>query len=76
MDMDICKECAPPAPRKEEDGQENCFAVQEFRKYYVSSYYKLSSPEQMKADIYHYGPISCGIFATPAFESYTSGIYS
>lgn len=30
----------------------------------------------MKADLYKYGPISCGVEATPAFELYAGGIYS
>jgi len=30
----------------------------------------------MKTDLAKYGPISCGIQATPDFEKYTGGIYS
>ena len=29
----------------------------------------------MKAEIYHHGPIACGIAATKAFETYDGGIY-
>jgi cathepsin X len=42
----------------------------------VSNYYSTSYPEKMKADLYKYGPISCGIEVTPKFEKYTGGIYS
>jgi len=30
----------------------------------------------MKADLYTYGPLSCGIDVTDGFEAYTGGIYS
>ena len=29
----------------------------------------------MKTELYKYGPISCGIEVTEAFEAYTDGIY-
>lgn len=72
--MDICKDCKGPAPKEGADGQENCWAV-DYKKYYVSDYYRVSGVDKMKAELYKYGPISCGIMVTDAFEAYNGGIY-
>lgn len=58
-----------------ETGQENCWAV-EYKKYYVSDYYSVRGADNMKAEIYKNGPLSCGIDVTDGFEAYTGGIYS
>lgn len=73
--LDICKDCRGPPPAEGDDGQENCWAV-DYKKYYVSDYYSVSGADKMKAELYKYGPISCGIMVTDGFEKYTSGIYS
>jgi len=74
--IDICKDCTWPPPAVNETGQDACWAV-DYKKYYVSSYYSLKGADQMKADIYANGPISCGMDVTDNFENtYTSGIYS
>lgn len=73
--MDICKDCRGPPPAEGESGQENCWAV-EYKKYFVSDYYSLSGADKMKAELYKYGPISCGLEVTDGFEKYTGGIYS
>jgi cathepsin X len=74
-DMDLCKDCTwPPCPVGE-TCQDKCWAV-DYKHYYASNYYSLRGAEKMKADLYKYGPISCGIEVTDKFEAYTGGIYS
>ena len=68
-------DCHHPAPGPSETFFENCKAIP-YKKYYVSDYYKVAGVDQMKAEIFTNGPISCGIFSTPSFFSnYTGGIY-
>jgi cathepsin X len=74
-DIDMCKDCKwPPCPVGQ-DCQDHCWAV-DYKHYYVSNYYSMSGPNRMKADLFKYGPIACGIMVTPKFEKYTGGIYS
>lgn len=73
--IDVCKDCHGPPPAEGDDGQANCVAV-DYKKYYVSDYYNVRGADQMKAEIYKYGPISCGIAADNALEAYTGGIFS
>lgn len=73
--MDICKDCTPPIPSEGETLQENCRPV-EYKKYFVSDYYSVYGADRMKAELYKYGPISCGVMVTDNFENYKGGIYS
>ena len=74
-DIDKCKDCTwPPCPIGE-TCQDKCWAV-DYKHYYASNYYSIRGASKMKADLYKYGPISCGIEVTDAFEAYTGGIYS
>lgn len=73
--IDACRECTGPAPPVGDDGQDNCWAVPH-RKYYVSEYYSVVGADQMKSELAQYGPIECGIQATPEFDAYIGGIYS
>lgn len=73
---DICKDCHGPAPDADKDGQENCWAVTNYKKYYVSDYYSFSGARKMKAEIFKNGPISCGIDATDKLHVYSGGIFS
>jgi len=34
------------------------------------------APPRAQAEIYHRGPIACGVGVTPHFDNYTGGIYS
>ena len=44
-------------------------------KYYISEYGSVNGEDQMMAEIYARGPISCSVYAhSPAFEDYSSGI--
>ena len=73
--IDKCKDCTGPPPPMGETMQENCWAT-DYHHYYVSNYYALSTAERMKAEIYKYGPIECGIESTEKFDTtYTGGIY-
>jgi len=75
-DIDVCRDCTWPPPAAGETGMDGCTAVAH-QKYYISEYYSIRGVDQMKAELYANGPISCGIHATDNFENnYDGGIYS
>jgi cathepsin X len=71
-----CKDCTwPPCPIGQ-TCQDKCWAV-DYKKYYVTAYYGVRGADQMKAELYHNGPISCGIQASENFENnYKGGIWT
>jgi cathepsin X len=73
--IDVCRDCVPPIPNKGEHLMENCKAV-DHQKYYAKTVSSFSGIHKMKAEIAAYGPIGCGIQATPEFEKYDGGVYS
>ena len=72
-DIDICRDCSPPADF-EHPSLDDCRAV-DAKKYYIGDHYAVRGADQMKAELYAHGPISCGIHVTDAFVAYTGGIY-
>eukprot|EP01125_Pyxidicula_operculata_P002869 TRINITY_DN1271_c0_g1_i1.p2 TRINITY_DN1271_c0_g1~~TRINITY_DN1271_c0_g1_i1.p2 ORF type:complete len:292 (+),score=70.25 TRINITY_DN1271_c0_g1_i1:1406-2281(+) len=62
-----CGTCQP-------DG--SCAPITSHKTYKIGDYGPLSGVDQMKAEIYARGPISCGIQATDKFDMYSGGIYS
>ncbi|CAD5231058.1 unnamed protein product [Bursaphelenchus xylophilus] len=56
---------------------EHCDPIQNYTKYYIKDYGKISGRLNMMAEIHNRGPIACSIGATPKFEfEYTGGIYN
>ena len=75
--IDQCRDCTGPPPAEGEEGLDHCAAVTPDKTYYISDYYHVKGADQMKAELYANGPISCGIHVTDNFEwTYSGGIYS
>lgn len=75
--IDICRECKGPSPKANETLLENCEAITNYKRFYVTDYYTVKGADQMKSEISQYGPLSCGMYLTPnLISNYTGGIYS
>jgi len=53
----------------------DCFPISNYTLYKVKNYGHVAGRDKMKAELYHNGPIACGIAATKKFETYDHGIY-
>lgn len=65
-DVDICMNCLP---------SKGCFAQKKFDKYYTSEFGLVNGTEQIMAEIYHRGPIACGVAVTDEFLKYEKGVF-
>lgn len=74
-DMGVCRDCTWPPAEAGKPG-ENCWAKQNFTRYFVNEYGTISGAENMKKEIYKRGPIACTIDVTLKFEHYGGGIYT
>jgi len=75
-DIEICRNCGFPIPESADDPS-NCWAVQNFTRYYSSQYGSVSGPDDMKKEIWMRGPIACGMSTTLEFDGWNGeGIFS
>jgi cathepsin X len=71
-DIHVCEECFA-GETSETFWPGTCHYVPNHRTWYVSEYGKISGVDNMKAEIWKRGPITCGIFAHQQFNHYTGG---
>ena len=74
--FDVCRDWTGPAKQLNETNFDNCWTIEKPKKYFVKEYGYVSGINNMKAEIYARGPISCGIMSTGKFSNYERGIFS
>eukprot|EP01017_Pseudomicrothorax_dubius_P038504 TRINITY_DN577_c0_g1_i1.p1 TRINITY_DN577_c0_g1~~TRINITY_DN577_c0_g1_i1.p1 ORF type:complete len:594 (-),score=142.68 TRINITY_DN577_c0_g1_i1:141-1922(-) len=71
--LQVCRDCSgdphDPNPLK------NCWAVSNYKNWYVDEYGTVSGPDNIKAEVFARGPVACEIHADDLFEDYTGGIF-
>ena len=56
---------------------DHCFDIYDYNRLTVTEFGILKSYDEIKAEVYHRGPVACSIFATEFLdEEYTGGIYT
>jgi len=70
--IEVCRNCGFPIPNSATD-KSNCWAVQDFPRYYASQYGPVSGADNMKKEIWTRGPIACSMDATIEFDDYRGG---
>ena len=69
----MCKNCGFPIPNSAEE-KSNCWAVQNFTRYYAEEYGLVKGPEAMKKEIWKRGPIGKFSILTLTASEYLSHI--
>jgi len=68
----ICKNCEPDFSKPDA----KCSAQKDYPLHYVAEHGTVKGEDNMKAEIYARGPISCTIAVTSALVTYTGGVFN
>lgn len=64
----ICRNCNPFGG--------GCFAVKEYKTFYISEHGHVAGEQNMMAELVARGPIACTVAVTEQFEQYSSGVFN
>jgi len=53
-----------------------CFSLRNYTRFKISEYGSVRGVDNIKAEIFKRGPISCGIMSTRGFDDYRGGVYT